>query len=176
MERIATIVLLIATVAGFYYGYVNQVESLNISTFQVPHDSYDSTATIVVSLDGTGSYDNEGDPIEFSWTVDPSSTEISSNDSELISFTAEPGEYTFTLTIKDSYGATTSVEHTVIVEKEINYDPSASIIAVLGDDDDLEREEEVVFFKDDTTAVESMAVEMSELEEKANSDSTTITE
>lgn len=178
MERIATIVLLIATVAGLYYGYVDSIENQEsedrTSRFTIPHDSDASTASIVVSLDGSGSFDENGDPIEYKWSVDPSNTDITSNDSELTSFKAEPGEYRFTLTITDSYNASTTAEHIVVVEKEPNDDPAASIIAVLGDEDGLEPEEIVI--DTDTTAVDSLAAEMPELEEEADSDSTTTAE
>ena len=178
MERIATIVLLIATVAGFYYGYVDSIENQEAENrttrFTIPHDSDASTTSIVVSLDGSGSSDENGDPIEYKWSVNPSSTDITSNDTELTSFKAEPGEYTFTLTITDSYNVSTTAEHIVVVEEEPNDDPEASIIAVLGDEDDSEPEE--VVLEVDTTAVDSLAAEMPELEEEADSDSTTTAE
>jgi len=176
MERIATILLLVASAAGLYYGYVDSVENQEseskTSRFIIPHDTDANTASIEVSLDGSGSYDENGDPIKYKWTVDPSSTDLSSNDEEVTSFTAETGEYSFTLTITDSYGAKTSVEHTVVVENEPNDDPSASIIAILGSEEEPEPVVEIEIVAD-STAVDSLTAIMTEAEA---SDSTSTVE
>ncbi len=74
-----------------------------------------STIVGTVRLDGSGSYDPDGDPISFSWrvvgprqaTIDGLTTPI-----PFITFQNGWGEYVFELTVTDSYGASsTSITH-----------------------------------------------------------------
>ena len=168
MERIATIVLLIATGYGMYYGYMMSIEKKTESVFTVPHDQDVNTTNIIVSLDGSASFDEDGDDLSYAWSINPSDTELSSEDSELTSFAAEPGEYTLKLTITDSYGASTSTEHRVVVNEEPNKTPEADITAELGSEDDLAEEAppvEVEVLEVDTTAADSTVVEEVVVEE-----------
>ena len=93
MERIATIVLLVASVAALGYLKMEQldlyatipeiaaaaavesaaadaaelVEAAKIR-FTIPHDRDVNTTDITVALDGSESFDAEGDSLSYSWT------------------------------------------------------------------------------------------------------------
>lgn len=60
----------------------------------------------VVTLDGSGSYDPDGDPLTYQWTqIGGDAVELSGADSATASFTAEEGQdYFFRLTVRDDQG------------------------------------------------------------------------
>ena len=156
MERIATIVLLVASVAALGYLKMEQldlyasnaeitaaaavdsaaadaaelVEAAKIR-FTIPHDRDVNTTDITVALDGSESFDAEGDSLSYSWT------QISGNDVDLqyaedadgntTNFRASPGEYTFKLTVSDAYGSSTTGETTVSVAEEPNLPPEVVV-------------------------------------------------
>ena len=156
MERIATIVLLAASVAAVGYLKMEQldlyatnaenaaaaavesaaadaaelVEAAKIR-FTIPHDRDVNTTDITVALDGSESFDAEGDSLSYSWT------QISGNDVDLqyaedadgntTNFRASPGEYTFKLTVSDAYGSSTTGETTVSVAEEPNLPPEVVV-------------------------------------------------
>ena len=156
MERIATIVLLVASVAALGYLKMEQldlratnaeiaaalaveaaeadaaelVEAAKIR-FTIPHDRDVNTTDITVALDGSESFDVEGDSLSYSWT------QISGNDVYLqyaddadgntTNFRASPGEYTFKLTVSDAYGSSSSGETTVSVAEEPNSPPEVVV-------------------------------------------------
>ena len=156
MERIATIVLLVASVAAVGYLKMEQldlrasneakaaaaavesaaadaaelVEAAKIR-FTIPHDRDVNTTDITGALDGSESFDAEGDSLSYSWT------QISGNDVYLqyaddadgntTNFRASPGEYTFKLTVSDAYGSSSSGETTVSVAEEPNSPPEVIV-------------------------------------------------
>ena len=156
MERIATIVLLVASVAALGYLKMEQldlratnaeiaaalaveaaeadaaelVEAAKIR-FTIPHDRDVNTTDITVALDGSESFDVEGDSLSYSWT------QTSGNDVYLqyaddangntTNFRASPGEYTFKLTVSDAYGSSSSGETTVSVAEEPNSPPEVIV-------------------------------------------------
>ncbi|MAU75886.1 MAG: hypothetical protein CL831_03315 [Crocinitomicaceae bacterium] len=156
MERIATIILLVASVAAVGYLKMEQldlrasneakaaaaavesaaadaaelVEAAKIR-FTIPHDRDVNTTDITVALDGSESFDAEGDSLSYSWT------QTSGNDVYLqyaddangntTNFRASPGEYTFKLTVSDAYGSSSSGETTVSVAEEPNSPPEVVV-------------------------------------------------
>jgi hypothetical protein len=160
MERIATIILLVATVAAVGYLKMEQldldatnaenaaaeavetaaadaaaaaaelVEAAKIR-FTIPHDRDVKTTDITVALDGSESFDAEGDSLSYKWT------QTSGNDVDLqyaddadgntTNFRASPGEYTFKLTVSDTYGSSTTGETTVSVAEEPNLPPEVVV-------------------------------------------------
>ena len=156
MERIATIVLLVASVAALGYLKMEQldlyasnakiaadaadaaaaadaaelVEAAKIR-FTIPHDRDVNTTDITVALDGSESFDAEGDSISYSWTQ-TSGNDVylryaEDADGNTTNFRASPGEYTFKLTVSDAYGSTTTGETTVSVAEEPNLPPEIVI-------------------------------------------------
>ena len=99
--------------------------------FTIPHDRDVNTTDITVALDGSESFDVEGDSLSYSWT------QISGNDVYLqyaddadgntTNFRASPGEYTFKLTVSDAYGSSSSGETTVSVAEEPNSPPEVIV-------------------------------------------------
>lgn len=156
MERIATIILLVASVAAVGYLKMEQldlrasneakavaaavesaaadaaelVEAAKIR-FTIPHDRDVNTTDITVALDGSESFDAEGDSLSYSWT------QTSGNDVYLqyaddaegntTNFRASPGEYTFKLTVSDAYGSSSTGETTVSVAEEPNSPPEVVV-------------------------------------------------
>ena len=156
MERIATIVLLVASVAALGYLKMEQldlyasnaeiaaaaavesaaadaaelVEAAKIR-FTIPHDRDVNTTDITVALDGSESFDAEGDSISYSWTQ-TSGNDVylryaEDADGNTTNFRASPGEYTFKLTVSDAYGSTTTGETTVSVAEEPNLPPEVVV-------------------------------------------------
>ena len=152
MERIATIVLLVASVAALGYLKMEQldlratnaeiaasmaveaaeadaaelVEAAKIR-FTIPHDRDVNTTYIPIALDGSESFDVEGDSLTYSWEY------IKGNNTDFLlegftagskrTFRASPGEYTFKLTVSDTYGSSSFGETTVSVADEPNSPP-----------------------------------------------------
>ena len=155
MERIATIVLLVASVAALGYLKMEQldlyasnaeiaaaavesaaadaaelVEAAKIR-FTIPHDRDVNTTDITVALDGSESFDAEGDSLSYSWTQ-TSGNDVylryaEDADGNTTNFRASPGEYTFKLTVSDAYGSTTTGETTVSVAEEPNLPPEVVV-------------------------------------------------
>ena len=156
MERIATIVLLVASVAALGYLKMEQldlyasnaeiaataavesaaadaaelVEAAKIR-FTIPHDRDVNTTDITVALDGSESFDAEGDSLSYSWTQtsgdDVYLRYAEDADGNTTNFRASPGEYTFKLTVSDAYGSTTTGETTVSVAEEPNLPPEVVV-------------------------------------------------
>ena len=156
MERIATIVLLVASVAALGYLKMEQldlyasnaeiaaaaavesaaadaaelVEAAKIR-FTIPHDRDVNTTDITVALDGSESFDAEGDSLSYSWTQ-TSGNDVylryaEDADGNTTNFRASPGEYTFKLTVSDAYGSSTTGETTVSVAEEPNLPPEVIV-------------------------------------------------
>jgi len=156
MERIATIVLLAACVAALGYLkteqlelYAANAEAADIAAaendaaeavelieaakirFTIPHDRDAYTTDITVALDGSDSYDAEGDSLSYTWTQ-TSGNDVylqyaDDADGNTTTFSASPGEYTFTLTVVDAYGSSSSGETTVSVADEPNSPPEVVV-------------------------------------------------
>ena len=156
MERIATIVLLVASVAALGYLKMEQldlyasnakiaataavesaaadaaelVEAAKIR-FTIPHDRDVNTTDITVALDGSESFDAEGDSLSYSWTQtsgdDVYLRYAEDADGNTTNFRASPGEYTFKLTVSDAYGSSTTGETTVSVAEEPNLAPEVIV-------------------------------------------------
>ena len=156
MERIATIVLLVASVAALGYLKMEQldlyasnaeiaataavesaaadaaelVEAAKIR-FTIPHDRDVNTTDITVALDGSESFDAEGDSLSYSWTQtsgdDVYLRYAEDADGNTTNFRASPGEYTFKLTVSDAYGSSTTGETTVSVAEEPNLPPEVVV-------------------------------------------------
>jgi len=156
MERIATIVLLVASVAAVGYLKMEQldlyasnaeiaaaeavesaaadaaelVEAAKIR-FTIPHDRDVNTTVITVALDGSESFDAEGDSLSYSWTQ-TSGNDVylqyaDDADGNTTNFRASPGEYTFKLTVSDAYGSSSTGETTVSVAEEPNAPPEVVV-------------------------------------------------
>ena len=156
MERIATIILLVASVAAVGYLKMEQldlraanaeiaaalaveaaeadaaelVEAAKIR-FTIPHDRDVNTTDITVALDGSESFDVEGDSLSYSWTQ-TSGNDVylqyaDDADGNTTNFRASPGEYTFKLTVSDAYGSSSTNETTVSVAEEPNSPPEVIV-------------------------------------------------
>ena len=96
--------------------------------FTIPHDSETSTDEIVVYMNGTSSNDADADSLAFYWQqLDGESVQLETDDGIMTSFSAAPGEYTFQLTVTDTYGDQASKEATVAVQPEPNRTPEVAI-------------------------------------------------
>ncbi len=156
MERIATIVLLVASVAAVGYLKMEQLDlyatnAENVAAaavesaaadaaelveaakirFTIPHDRDVNTTDITVALDGSESFDAEGDSLSYSWTQ-TSGNDVylryaEDADGNTTNFRASPGEYTFKLTVSDAYGSSTTGETTVSVAEEPNLPPEVVV-------------------------------------------------
>jgi PKD repeat protein len=154
MERIASIMLLAICLVGTGYLYMENVDRLAADEaaaavvaeeaataaaaaeveaakikFTIPHDSDNSTTSIVVTLDGSGSSDNNGDALAYQWTLVDGDAVLNSDSTDVTTFSASAGEYTINLTVTDNYGASSSDEKIVTVEKEPNDAPEVQIVA-----------------------------------------------
>ena len=156
MERIASILLLAAYIALIGYTEVKQCElrasnaeaaeiaaadaaaaeatQLNEAAkirFTIPHDKDVNTTDITVALDGSDSYDAEGDSLSYTWTQTSGNNVYlqyaDDADGNTTKFSASPGEYTFKLTVSDSYGSSSSGETTVSVAEEPNSPPEVVV-------------------------------------------------
>jgi len=156
MERIATILLLAACGAALGYLKTEQLELYAANAeatelaaaenaaaeaaelieaakirFTIPHDRDAYTTDITVALDGSDSYDAEGDSLSYTWTQ-TSGNDVylqyaDDADGNTTTFRASPGEYTFTLTVVDAYGSSSSGETTVSVADEPNSPPEVVV-------------------------------------------------
>ena len=154
MERIASIVLLGLVLAGTGYLYMENVDRMDAATiaaaeleaeaaeqavtdsiydskthFKIPHDKDETTTDITVTMDGSGSFDANGDSLSYTWSLLSGDAVLSSDSTDGTTFTAALGEYTLKLTVTDNYGASTSDEKTVTVEAEPNDAPEVQIVA-----------------------------------------------
>jgi len=154
MERNASIVLLALVFAGIGYLYMENVDRINAATiaaaeleaeaaeqavtdsiydskthFKIPHDKDETTTDITVTMDGSGSFDANGDSLSYTWSLLSGDAVLSSDSTDGTTFTAAEGEYTLKLTVTDNYGASTSDEKTVTVEAEPNDAPEVQIVA-----------------------------------------------
>tara|TARA_B110000503_G_C7125146_1_gene404249 strand:+ start:978 stop:1457 length:480 start_codon:yes stop_codon:yes gene_type:complete len=153
MERIITIVALVLSVAGLGYLKSEQLDrraeaeaeaaaqaeaaateaALSAAEaakfhFTVPHDHRADTQDLQIFMNSFESGDADTDSISYRWEqVDGASVELESSDGQLTSFAAPPGEYTFQLTVTDSYGEQATEEATVAIQPEPNTRPAASI-------------------------------------------------
>ena len=154
MERIASMVLLGLVLAGTGYLYMENVDRINAATiaaakleavdaeqavtdsiydskthFKIPHDKDETTTDITVTMDGSGSFDANGDSLSYTWSLLSGDAVLSSDSTDGTTFTAAEGEYTLKLTVTDNYGASSSDERTVTVEAEPNDAPEVQIVA-----------------------------------------------
>ena len=156
MERIATILLLAACGAALGYLkteqlelYAANAEATEIAAadnaaaeaaelietakirFTIPHDRDANTTDITVALDGSDSFDAEGDSLSYTWTQNSGNNVYlqyaDDADGNTTTFSASPGEYTFTLTVSDAYGSSSSGETTVSVAEEPNSPPEVVV-------------------------------------------------
>ncbi|MGB1670091.1 MAG: PKD domain-containing protein [Flavobacteriales bacterium] len=153
MEQSITIVALALSIAGISYLKVEQLDRMamaqeaaaaqavqdSIATaeaaieaakvrFVVIHDSEPGTNEVDLVLDGSASRDTESDSLAFYWEqLEGSSIELANTDSGSTTFTARPGEYTFRLTVTDTYGASSSEQTTVAIMPEPNSPPTPEI-------------------------------------------------
>ena len=99
-----------------------------IITNTVEHDGDPHTASMTIDLFGTG-VDEDGDELTYKWTQLPTGSQVTilNDEAASTSFDAGPGEYTFQLTVTDSYGETSSSQQTYRISKEPNSVPEADI-------------------------------------------------
>lgn len=153
MEQSITIVALALSIAGISYLKVEQLDRMAMAQeaaaaqavqdsiaaaeaaieaakvrFVVIHDSEPGTNEVDLVLDGSASRDTESDSLAFYWEqLEGSSIELANTDSGSTTFTARPGEYTFRLTVTDTYGASSSEQTTVAIMPEPNSPPTPEI-------------------------------------------------
>ena len=153
MERIITIVALVISAAGLGYLKMAQLErsaAAEAATavqaeavaeaavaaaleaakyhFTIPHDSQAETNDLQIFMNGRASGDADADSISFQWEqMEGTSVDLEATDGQMTSFAAQPGEYTFRLTVTDSYGDQATEEATVAVKPEPNRKPAANI-------------------------------------------------
>ena len=153
MEQSITIVALALSIAGISYLKVEQLDRMAMAQeaaaaqavqdsiaaaeaaieaakvrFVVIHDSEPGTNEVDLILDGSASRDTESDSLAFYWEqLEGSSIELANTDSGSTTFTARPGEYTFRLTVTDTYGASSSEQTTVAIMPEPNSPPTPEI-------------------------------------------------
>ena len=94
----------------------------------VIHDGNQETQTYPISLEATGSYDEENDKITYTWSqLSGKTVELSSTSEKIIYFLADAGDYEFELTVEDIYGATGVETKIVEIQAEPNVAPVAMI-------------------------------------------------
>src|SRR5262249_4408052 len=93
------------------------------SPVTVQHDHDPATNLASISLDGTASFDSDGDTVTFQWKEGDTVLGTSAT----ISVSKPAGNYTFTLTVTDSYGKSSSTDVPVHVDPELNSPPSLSV-------------------------------------------------
>lgn len=153
MERIVSILLLALCVAGTGYYYLENIDRLAAEEaaaavvaeeasaaaaaakaeaakahFTIPHDKDAFTTDIAISLDGSASFDVEGDSLSFYWDqISGDQVYLDNAENNTTTFRASPGEYTFKLTVSDSYDSSSSVSATVAVAEEPNSPPEVIV-------------------------------------------------
>ena len=157
MEKIITIVALVLSIAGLGYLKSEQLKRMAAEQeaaaamaaelaaqmeaeaaaaaaeaakirFTLPHDSDPGTAAIDLVLDGSSSSDLETDSISYRWEqIGGDAVNLEASDLGTTSFTATSGEYTFRLTVTDTYGDASTGEATVAVMPEPNSPPNPAI-------------------------------------------------
>tara|TARA_Y100001970_G_C13958770_1_gene712074 strand:+ start:142 stop:624 length:483 start_codon:yes stop_codon:yes gene_type:complete len=96
----------------------------------VEHDGDPETTEYTVMLDGRGSIDPDRDSLTYEWAQTSGRTvELSSTDGRRTEFTATAGDYSFSLTVTDSYGASSVANRDIRIGAEMNLDPVADIKA-----------------------------------------------
>ena len=94
----------------------------------VEHDGDPETKEYKVMLDGRGSTDPDNDDITWEWAqTGGRSVELSATDKSIATFVATAGEYSFSLTVTDSYGASSVSNRDLRIDAEGNLAPIADI-------------------------------------------------
>jgi hypothetical protein len=94
----------------------------------VNHDGDPETGEYSVTLDGRASEDPDGDEITWEWAqTGGRSVELSATDKSTATFVATAGEYSFSLTVTDSYGASSVFNRDLRIDAEGNIAPIADI-------------------------------------------------
>tara|TARA_X000000368_G_scaffold100346_1_gene77390 strand:+ start:3418 stop:3897 length:480 start_codon:yes stop_codon:yes gene_type:complete len=94
----------------------------------VEHDGDPETGEYSVMLDGRGSGDPDGDKITWKWAqTGGRSVELSATDESIATFVGTAGEYSFSLTVTDSYGASSVSNRDLRIDAEGNIAPIADI-------------------------------------------------
>ena len=94
----------------------------------VKHDGDPETGEYNVTLDGRASEDPDGDEITWEWAqTGGRSVELSATDKSMATFVATAGEYSFSLTVTDSYGASSVFNRDLRIDAEGNIAPIADI-------------------------------------------------
>ena len=94
----------------------------------VKHDFDPETNTYPVTVSSTGSNDPDGDIFTYSWTqTEGNKVMITGSETFEISFDAKSGEYEFTLSLTDNYGANCNEYVIVSVGEEPNECPTPVI-------------------------------------------------
>ena len=146
-QFIIAVVLVGAFVASIYYNNEFTKETIaDIQTYkdEIPHDSNKKTDTYLVKLDGSSSFDNENDLLSYSWVQvegpdDMEFVQLYHPTEAVTYFEAKEGEYTFKLTVTDSYGASADTLKTIVIQPEPNKTPVPEII--VSESEDVEEEE-----------------------------------
>ena len=135
-QFIIAVVLVGAFVASIYYNNEFTKETIaDIQTYkdEIPHDSNKKTDTYLVKLDGSNSSDEENDLLSYSWVQvegpdDMEFVQLYHPTEAVTYFEAKEGEYTFKLTVTDSYGASADTLKTIVIQPEPNKTPVPEII------------------------------------------------
>ena len=135
-QFIIAVVLVGAFVASIYYNNEFTKETIaDIQTYkdEIPHDSNKKTDTYLVKLDGSNSFDDENDLLSYSWVQvegpdDMEFVQLYHPTEAVTYFEAKEGEYTFKLTVTDSYGASADTLKTIVIQPEPNKTPVPEII------------------------------------------------
>ena len=153
MERIITIVALVISAVGLGYLKMEQLDRREKAKaeaaileetaaaaraeaeaeadkfhFTIPHDRSAETNDLQIFMNSFKSGDADTDSISFQWEqLDGETVSLEASDGQLTSFAAPPGEYTFRLTVTDSYGEQAIEAATVAIKPEPNPKPVASI-------------------------------------------------
>ena len=146
-QFIIAVVLVGAFVASIYYNNEFTKETIaDIQTYkdEIPHDSNKKTDTYLVKLDGSNSFDDENDLLSYSWVQvegpdDMEFVQLYHPTEAVTYFEAKEGEYTFKLTVTDSYGASADTLKTIVIQPEPNKTPVPEII--VSESEDVEEEE-----------------------------------
>ena len=146
-QFIIAVVLVGAFVASIYYNNEFTKETIaDIQTYkdEIPHDSNKKTDTYLVKLDGSNSSDEENDLLSYSWVQvegpdDMEFVQLYHPAEAVTYFEAKEGEYTFRLTVTDSYGASADTLKTIVIQPEPNKTPVPEII--VSESEDVEEKE-----------------------------------